>query len=174
MNTRRGLTLVEMLMALLLLTGIVTAVASWTSVAGRLGYSAVEPMRTRSVAEAVFARIQEDLVCGDFNLQATKRSNGQHEQFRVRVADDALAIDARAGEARVYRLDRTTKRLECSERGNETPMTRVLMAGVAEFTCILDDEERWLTVDLVTQGDDADGRAAASASQRFTWRLRLP
>ena len=50
---RRGLTMIELLVALSLLTLIVLAAASWTQVTSKASATAAEPLRWRAAAEAV-------------------------------------------------------------------------------------------------------------------------
>ena len=49
---RRALTLVEILLALTLLTAIIAATTTWTQIAGRLSGSVIEPTRMRTAAQA--------------------------------------------------------------------------------------------------------------------------
>ena len=90
---RRGLTMVELLLAVSLLTPITLAIAAWTQVAARASASAAEPMRWRAAAEAALQLIHDDLVTGDFAEGPTDPSS--HESH-VEVDDGSLRIRTRA------------------------------------------------------------------------------
>jgi prepilin-type N-terminal cleavage/methylation domain-containing protein len=168
--TRRGLTMIEMLLAVALLSAVVAAAASWIAVAGRLGTSAAKPQRQRLSMEAAFALIAEDLVTGDFDPPERPSS----EPPRVRVQPGVLEIDTRAGTTCAYRLDHVTHRLEriersASQRSTGAGASRPLLENVGEFTCALDDEKRTLEVTLAIAGVQDD--APAELMRR---RYRLP
>src|SRR5882672_6848049 len=63
---RRGLTLIELLLAIALLSGIVIAAGAWTGIAGHAATRASEPMRLQIAANAALQLIHDDLAVGDF------------------------------------------------------------------------------------------------------------
>jgi hypothetical protein len=162
--------MIEMLLALVILTGVVAAAASWTALSGRLGTLAVELNTRRMVVEAVFALIEDDLHTGDFS--PTKRE--AKESPRMRVADRALEIDTREGCTHTYRLDPIAHRLERVDRSGQRSTTRPLVDDVVAFECAVDEERKILdvTVELrMRQGkvdDDED------TTDRFMRRYRVP
>jgi prepilin-type N-terminal cleavage/methylation domain-containing protein len=157
---RRGLTMVEMLMALLLLSAIVMANASWTSIAGRLGAHA--DWAAQAVIEQVFARIHDDLVTGDFGPPHPHSHSREKDRFRVRVQDGTLEIDTRAGHTSIYRFDPLAHVLERVTRGGQALPPRRLMGDIDSFACSIDDEKRPLVVTLEVRTP-----AAASYTRRF-------
>ncbi|MCH8151425.1 MAG: hypothetical protein IH830_03515 [Planctomycetes bacterium] len=99
---RRGLTMIELLLAVSLLTPITLAIAAWTQVAARASASAAEPMRWRAAAEAALQLIHDDLVTGDFSGDFSSGFSGAQiggrsdQKPRVEVVDGMLRIRTRA------------------------------------------------------------------------------
>lgn len=153
---RRGLTMVELLLALALLAGLMVAVASWTQIAGLSGSELARPMRWRVAAEAVLQLIHDDLVTGDFADEEAASSP------RVRVADDALSIDSR--EASIgpvvcqYVLDTYSGRLLRRLPGSGHRSDRVLIDEVTRFACEIDEEQTELHIEIASRDGDAVSR----------------
>ena len=61
---RRGLTMIELMLAVSLLAVLMLAVTSWIQVTARAGATTIEPARWRGAAEAVLQLIHDDLVTG--------------------------------------------------------------------------------------------------------------
>lgn len=166
----RGLTMIETLLAIALLTLVVGAAASWTAMAGRLALTTITPARETGGVEAVFRLIHTDLVSGDFEL-AEKARPGTKPPPRVSVQVGVLEIRTRAVTIRRYRFDRANHRLERESTG-ETK--RVLLYAVHDFFVKIDEEAGVLDV-AITNDDDSASTADGDAITRvFTRRFNLP
>lgn len=149
---QQGMTLVEVLVSLGLLSTLMLAVVSWTQVSGRELASAVEPARWERAAVAVLQSIQDDLLIGDFQ-------GNSDEILRVRVEQGQLLISTRRGSypggplLREYAIDRVagvlivTERTSVNRRPDHTK-ARLLLGDVAAWHCRLEDES--LRVELVS------------------------
>lgn len=149
---RRALTLIEMLLALSLLSAIVMASAAWTQTAGHLSRT-VEPARLRSASYAVLDLIHDDIASGDVPLTV----NGQAPPARVEIDGGTLRVTTRipgAGSViHQYGFDRQTGKLELLERPsnpNAHERRRPLLTRVKSFECVLDKQKFSLTVKIET------------------------
>ena len=151
---KRGLTMVELLLALSLLSVIMLAVASWTQVTANAAASMAGPVRWRAASEAVFQLIHDDLVSGDFGGGAP----------RVDVVDGVFRVTTRAtgfsdlvgAVTHRYRHRADSRELLLEERVSDgRRRTRVLLDDVSEWRCEIDPEERLLTV-MLASGDDLE------------------
>lgn len=154
---RRGLTMVELLLAVSLLTPITLAIAAWTQVAARASASAAEPMRWRAAAEAALQLIHDDLVTGDFSEGPTDPSS--HESH-VEVVDGMLRIRTRAtpgswtapgnvtGPAtHGYIFDAYSGELRLRQRkAHGEQSIRPLLNRVRRWQCEIDHEHNLLTI----------------------------
>ena len=156
---RRGLTMVETLLALSLLAVVMVAVISWIGVTARTGALAAEPARWRAAADAILSLVADDVTTGDFGSQAPRRT--------VQVIGRVLEIHTRRRGAapagsivRRYRLDERIGELQVQDRsqsGRRT--TRTVLTGVDEWTCAIDDERRVLSVTIASdRGWSTTGR----------------
>lgn len=164
----RGLTMIETLLAIALLTLIVSAAASWTAMAGRLATISAAPARQETLLDAVCALIQRDLLTGDFEVEG--RRGAPPPTPRVQVNDGVLEIRGRANAIHRYHLDRTTRVLQRTDSG--TP--RVLLHGVDEFIVTLDDDNRTLDVAIEMRDESIDAAQAKPATRTATRRFNLP
>lgn len=150
---QRGLTMIEVLVALGLLSALMLTVTSWIQTTVRASTLA-EPMRWRGAAEAVLQLIHNDLMTGDY-LTEQKRT----QQPPVMVEDDSLRIRTRAVQSgdetgptiHRYELDALTSELGRSnepKRGRHT--TRLLLDDVGSFNCRIDEERSMLTVSITS------------------------
>ncbi len=149
---QQGMTLVEVLVSLGLLSVLMLAVVSWTQVSGRELASAVEPARWERAAAAVLQSIQDDLLIGDFQGK-------DDETPRVRIDAGQLVIPTRRGSypggplLREYAMDRAagtlivTERTSVNRRPDQT-YARLLLGDVADWRCRLEDET--LRVEIVS------------------------
>ena len=154
--THQGMTLVEVMVSLCLLSAVMLAVVSWTQISGRSLASAVEPARWERSAAAALQSIQDDLLMGDFQA-------GDIETRRVRMEQGRLVIPTRRGSppggplVREYALDRgagtliATERIAVERRPDQTE-ARLLLGNVANWRCILEENEegKRLRVELVS------------------------
>lgn len=155
---RRGLTMVELLLALSLLTGIMVAIASWTQVTARASTAVAGPLHWRSAARAVLQLIHDDLVSGDFGEPKGRRPN---QKARVEVVGDVLRIRTRlvglrdhAGPvAHEYRFEASSGEVRLGQRsGQGRSSTRLLLDQVHAWQATFDDENRVLTVTITSTG----------------------
>lgn len=83
----RGMTLVEMLLALTLLSSLGAAMASWSVFALRGATEGREPIQWRAAVDRVFLQIEEDLLVGD--------GDQSDRAGRVEVFDGGLQLRTR-------------------------------------------------------------------------------
>lgn len=82
----RGLTLIELLVALALLSSVALAAVAWTQTALRTGAASAERIHWETAARAALALVADELACGD---------SPADEQPRVAVEGTAIAIRGR-------------------------------------------------------------------------------
>ena len=148
---RRGLTMIELLLSLSLLSLIALAVASWTHVAADAAAGVSQPRRWLTAAEAVLQLIHDD-VAGS--------AGGQSREPPVRAADGALEIQTRStapGElvgavTSRYSHEPASGRLVLRQRtpdGRES--TRLLLDRVEQWQVGIDKEKSTLNVRIASQ-----------------------
>ncbi len=151
---RRGLTMVEVLLALSLLGMITLAVASWTHLAAGAAVGVSQPRRWLAAAEAVLQLIHDD-VAG-----SAGSSGGQSREPPVRVADGALEIVTRSTASgglvgpvtSRYGHEPATGRLILQQRTPDgRQSTRLLLDRVEFWEIGLDKEKRRLNVRITSQ-----------------------
>ncbi len=163
---RRGLTMLELLLALSLLSAILLATASWTQVAARASADATYPVRWQAAAEAVFQLIHDDLVTGDFPDTQRGRSI---QNARVAVVNGALRIRTRAvghtgdvtGRAiHRYAFDALSRQLRLDQRtATGGRSSRPLLDRVQEWQCLVDEEQNLLTVTITSTEESVIARS---------------
>ncbi len=163
---RRGLTMLELLLALSLLSAIMLATASWTQVAARASADAIYPVRWRAAAEAVLQLIHDDLVTGDFTDTQRGRRN---QNARVEVVDGAIRIRTRAvgntGDVtglaiHRYAFDAFSGQLQLDQRTvTGERYTRPLLDHVQEWQCVIDEEQNLLTVTITSSEESVIARS---------------
>ena len=136
---RSGLTLVEVLVSLTLLTGVLAVGSSWIAVSGTMGRDLTESTRRASVFASVLQLIQDDLHAVD-----------PARDDSVEVRDCALAITTRGRGpvTRRYRLDASSQMLFVDEMRDERT-TSPLARGVGEFIVEAMDDPPRFTVILI-------------------------
>lgn len=173
----RGLTLIELLATVALLSSIVVAATSWIQIASAAGADALQAARWRNAANAVLALIHDDLVSGDFNStdpghrKDRKEPNQQEHEAHCRVIDGALVIATRGAQgiesAHRYRRDPMENRLERITAGasgrSEPEMRRPLLGDVESFNARTTEDTSRLDVTITS-----------SAGVRVTRSYRLP
>ena len=173
---RRGVTMVELLVALVLLTVVMVATATWTRIATTGTRDHLDPMTETAACDAVRRLIETDLLTGDFETDRAqnRRSQNRRSPPRVVVENDRLSITTRspAGESpagpvvRIYEWDRPTRALRqrTSDPQRRHPaLIRPLLTEVTEWTCRLDEEDDTLL--HVT---------LATTHATRSWRITLP
>ena len=161
---RRGLTMIEVLVALGLLSALVLTLTSWIATTARAGALA-EPMRWRVAAEAVLQLIHDDLTTGDF-LSEQQRRRSRHP--RVMVENSSLRIDTRASSSgggggptiHRYELDTRTSELgRTNEPKGGRHTTRLLLDDVRNWNCRIDEERTMLTVSITSDAGQSIQRS---------------
>ena len=139
--------MIELLLALSLLSLITLTAASWTQIAAHATSGPLDSARWRAAARTVLQRIAEDLAVGDFNLVDDRGSgSGQEQVTRIAVHDGVLEIRTRdvaasvtgqrVGPAKhVYRFERSAGRLELLVQSDSGDVVRPLLDGVEGFEC---------------------------------------
>jgi prepilin-type N-terminal cleavage/methylation domain-containing protein len=163
---RRGLTLIEVLVSLALLSAIIAASASWTTVAGHSVTTHIEPSRWQHAAENVLDLIHDDIAVGDFPLLPPEAARSQKVPPKVTIVDGNLVIRTRSTSptqreaVHRYRLDELTHELQRSTAGptNATD-TRVLLGDVDSFTVQINEQQTRLTVSITSSRVDTVSRS---------------
>jgi len=154
---RRGLTMIELLVALGLLSAVMLAVVSWTQVMAQTSQHATGPVRWRSAAEAVLRLIHDDLVSGDL---VAARKRGTRDKPRIQIVDGVLQINTRAVDpagtsgpvVHRYALEVSSRALRREQRTLQgPPSSRLLLDDVLEWQCAVDEEEQVLRVSVTSQ-----------------------
>ncbi len=164
----RGLTLIELLASLVVLSGVMLAVATWTRASTTLAAGASRTVHEQAGIESVLRLIAEDVATGDFEPQ-DRRRNDPH----VEVDDGVLIIRTRgtasAGEpgpvVHTYSLDRVAGELVLRakpQRGRSTE--RALLGDVEAFACVLEEDEE----DEVALTVTLTGITGATYERRYT------
>jgi prepilin-type N-terminal cleavage/methylation domain-containing protein len=157
MTTKRGMTMVELLLALVLLAGLMVAAASWTQIAGTTGASVVHATRWRQAAETVLQLIHDDLATGDFAKGST--SSGSP---RAQLVSGALIVRTRGVVVgpveHEYRLDSFTGRMVLVERHGDGRKERLLLDQVLAFTCTIIEKQTGLQVVIICEDGTAVDR----------------
>ena len=152
---RRGLTMLELLVAVSLLAMLMLGVASWIQVTARAGAAGSEPGRWRGAAQAVLQLIHDDLVTGDLGAAGREKPVEIVDRVlvvrtRVRVSDDAVGPIAHR-----YKFDTSSNTLKLEQRlANGRRTTRPLLDDVGEWKCSIDDQRTTLTVTIARRDSD--------------------
>ena len=158
----RGLTMVELLVALALLSAIMLGVSSWVGAAARASTAVAEPVRWVSAAEAALQRIHDDVMVGDFD-----ESNESPENRRVQVDDDTLSIHTRGGwsddivgaATHEYAFDRRSNELQVVQRVHAGSEHQYLLVDqVGSWSAQLDEETGVLAVTITSTDGVMRGR----------------
>lgn len=145
---RRGLTLLETMASLALLSLIAIACSEWVAMAARMTTMGEHDAAGSIAIEALFTQIQDDLCCGEFPR------DGREPAFRQNELTIPLSVGT-FREQRRYRLWADGRLvLQHQEFDSETPTEwRPLLTGVRRFDGDYDPESRRLWVTIF----DADG-----------------
>jgi len=147
----RGMTLLELLLALALLGVLAAASLSWTATASRLSVEQSERLRWERAAAATLQAIHDGLAVGDFHPIADRA----HGVLRVQLNERALGIRTREGGLAVLRVlwhDASAQWLLTwttpqNSRLPASPPTETSIAlGEVESLEIIENEERRLLV----------------------------
>ena len=167
---KRGMTLLELTLALSLLGALAIVCLSWVQFAGRSSLQVAEPLRWRLAADAFLASIEDDLLTGDFDSSLDEVRDPENR--RVRSDGGALAIRTRARDGlrgpvlHRYELEdreRLVRSVEHVARSNRPrPEPRTLLTDVARFVVTIGEERDVLDVQLIS-------RRGVRLSRRFAW-----
>ncbi len=159
---RLGLTMVELLISLALLSLITAAGVGWLQTTTARGVIEADDVRWLAAAERTLQRIAESIVVGDVDPDDRKS--------RIQVTDGALRIVSREPNAgRVTHSFAVETWSHQLSRATDHNAARPLLGDVASWTLavITDDEDpgrQWLAVEIHRQ----------STPDIFSRRLRLP
>lgn len=167
---RRGLTMIETLLAIALLTLVVSVAAAWSAIAGRLGTTITKPAQEEAAADAVFRLIQNDLVTGDFGVEKRTGSEPHPPPPRVRVLDGALELRTRAGVIHRYKFDRNESVLQ---RESPDESSRTLLRDVREMRLSIDETAGMLDIALEIRSGSDRGKADQESTRTFMRRFNF-
>lgn len=145
---RSGMTLVEMLVTIALLSVVIVVMTTWTILAAKSQILISEALAWRTAAETSLQRIHEDIVSGSWSERVELEP-------RVTARNGELLIRSRSenGGSVLYRYHADaisgTLRRTTGAAGGES-----LVNQVNEFNCRLDQKKRLLSVTLT----DSAGR----------------
>jgi hypothetical protein len=157
MMSRRALTMIELLLALGLLSMLMAGLGWWVQSAARSSVSFGAPARWQVGAESTLQLIHDDIACGDFSIQDKDRE----APSRVVLVDGALLIETRnEGEAiHRYSIDPSRDRITLNINAHNHEQDRVLLERVEGFEPTFDAESGTLTITIVSiDGDSAKRR----------------
>lgn len=184
-DTPRGMTLVEVVLALALLSTLAVAAMSWATVSARIARTVDDRTDRESAARNVLRLIGDDLRTFDreedpARARSQARRSREARSDRVRIEGSALVVRTRdPGASGItvehrYGFDASTGTLRLAGPYGSSLHTRPsgperltsggghgreLMGGVASFECSIDEQIRTLTVAI-----DIDGGGRVSRS----------
>ncbi len=148
---RRGFTMIEVLVALTLLSVMMLAVATWTGIAATTGVELTRDLQWRTAANNLLQLIADDCAIGDFD---TRGAGPRPAASTVELDDSTLRIVTRSAAdgptERVYVYDPFTKRLTLRSQSldaRRNAMTRPLLDHVLTWRCEIEEP--------TTQAEDA-------------------
>ncbi len=166
------MTILELLLALVLLGAVLSLLTSWLVTVSRLSADCRPRLEWQSAALRALSIIEDDLACGDFQTQDRKISKQSRvkvlEPSRLRIAtrNTSEALAATIGPAtHEYRFDRSSGMLCLSispATQSDSTTGRVLLNDVAEWSVELNEKERILIITIQSQSGNA-------VSRSFTW-----
>lgn len=143
---RDGMTLLETVLALALLTALFTGSAWWLREAAALRVTAASPLRFEQASRALLDRIGDDLLVGDFTSSEPRR------EPRVRIVEGMLTIRTRDHglATRAYGFDRNRGEVFEETRapgaGAGVSARSVLLGDVKEFVVSIEPRTAFLHV----------------------------
>ena len=177
-NLHRGMTLIELLVALGLLSILGLGASSWLALTAESQHRFGHRLRFEQTADAALSRIFEDVMVGDFVLEFNDdrdspqtrggRGEGEGREGRiekVKIDDDELIIHTRSLEpetigksvTRIYSFDDSTGTLSVrGENTNEEDSDRKLLLNLA--TC------EWRIERKAKQSEDSVSQNEPNAS----------
>lgn len=162
---RRGMTILEMLLALALLGAVCTLLTSWLTTIARFGATHGPCMEWRSAAVQALRAMEDDLACGDFEPPERGRAVKPRVEIvegrvlRLATRSTSAYDPAHPGAAiHEYRLEESTRILLIgiggSEGRSDRRVERSLLCDVAQLDFELDEEKGVLTVTIRARSGD--------------------
>ena len=157
----RGLTLIELLVALALLSSVALAAVAWTQTALRTGAASAERLRWETSALAHFALVADALACGDSpadeqprvvaegtaTVAIRRRETSRPGQYQWHV----MTFDPRSATVRLTQRVSAAQDISFAEPSypaqSEAP-ARILIRHVGGCSWTLDTSRRILTIRL--------------------------
>lgn len=169
---RRGMSILELLIALALLGALCSLLTSWLVTVSRLSADRGPRLEWRSAALRILDSIEDDLACGDFEPGARNSASRprvevlEPSRLRIRTRSTSTQAPNSPGPAiHEYRFDQVARTLFLSVSSSSGPTSsedRALAGAVADWMVNLDDEQRVVTITI--QSDRGD-----ELRRRFTW-----
>lgn len=146
---RRGLTMLELLLALALMAAVLTALLAVIQTTAAATVTIAEPLQWRTAAERVVQLVRADLLCGDFSASADRVSV---TDGTLRIRTRASGADAVAGPVTCLYALRGDGRLELERRAPGGSIERRdLLGGVRRFACAVGADGRVLAVTIASE-----------------------
>ena len=145
--TQRGLTLIELMIALSLCSMLTVAAASWMLTASRTCVEQSQISRWQTAAQAVFALIQHDLAVGDF----PPADQADSAALRIEIGDASLRIQTRVNGApgtRMYEFNPASGEILSHGHGESETRTRLLLQMAERWHCAYDEHLKSLSVSI--------------------------
>jgi prepilin-type N-terminal cleavage/methylation domain-containing protein len=157
-HVHKGLTLVELLLALALSAIVVAASTSWIQLSAHMVVARVDEMGEE--ANAIFRLIHDDLRSFDRPSERNRSSGVPLWRDRIKCEENSLVIQTReSGFGQVVHryvlVDGILTRATKSDAG-EPSNSRVLIADVESFECEINVETEVLSVRIVLQSPISD------------------
>jgi prepilin-type N-terminal cleavage/methylation domain-containing protein len=159
MMARRGLTLLEVLLALALLAGLLIGVAAWVGSTARASHDVRAPLGWHGAAERVLQLVADDIATGDF-VGGTPRMGIIERGLSISTRETLIA-DRRGPATHRYVYLPQSDRLVLRVRAGAFSTERVLLEGVEAFSCLRDEEANHVTITLTGHG--------LSLERRYPW-----
>lgn len=158
----RGITLVELLLALGLLTGIILATTSWIQITAATSTHIIKPLRWQQSATAVLQLIHDDLMTGEFPIDESLPINIELRANTLSVIKNSTTNKYEGSSKRrntrvqkvAYQLDAWSHQLSRIVQKQDTTNERLILTSVGEMECEVDEELGILTVSLLSSGGD--------------------
>ncbi|MEW6747315.1 MAG: prepilin-type N-terminal cleavage/methylation domain-containing protein [Planctomycetota bacterium] len=158
----RGLTMIELLLALSLLSAILLATFSWTEITARALADGARKGRWERAAAALLQVIHDDLACGDF-------LDGEHEgslmKERISVGEGALRVVTRRAGLPIEREYSFVKGDAAVTVEEPSSRPRTLLGDVASYVVTMDRAATVIEVSITSLSGFARHRRYVTTSR---------
>ena len=135
---KRGLTLLELMLSISLLSLLMLAVVSWSTAAARSYSLLSERVVWRTTAGAALQVIADDLRAGDFGSRLRSPKVAVRGSTLTIQTRDSAGSEAPGPLVRAYGHEARTGEVQVRERRIGAPQqTRTLVGGVSEWKCAI-------------------------------------